>query len=94
MGVFSVHASLPYPRGLERMSSSCDEESCDEAVKTTPGIVYLSSVPPFMKPHKVRHLLSPYGSVGRVYLQPEGKHSTHTTHTHYSLQRRLFDRGV
>ncbi len=62
------------------MSSSCDEESCDEAVKTTPGIVYLSSVPPFMKPHKVRHLLSPYGSVGRVYLQPEGEHTTHTTH--------------
>ncbi|XP_064397747.1 uncharacterized protein LOC135344467 [Halichondria panicea] len=53
------------------MSESCDEESCEEAVKTTPGIVYLSRVPPFMKPHKVRHLLSPYGSVGRVYLQPE-----------------------
>lgn len=37
-----------------------------------PGVVYLSRVPPFMKPHKLRHLLSPYGSVGRIYLQPEG----------------------
>ena len=37
------------------------------------GIVYLSRVPPFMKPHKVKHLLSRYGSIGRVYLKPEGQ---------------------
>ena len=43
-----------------------------------PGVVYLSRVPPFMKPYKLKHLLSPYGSVGRIYLQPEGmfKNST------------------
>lgn len=40
----------------------------------SPGIVYLSRIPPFMKPHKVRHLLSQYGSVGRIYLQPEGRY--------------------
>ena len=40
---------------------------------TTPGLVYLSNIPPFMKPHKVRHLLGQYGEVGRVYLQPEGE---------------------
>ena len=40
--------------------------------ETVAGIVYLSRVPPFMKPHKVKHLLSRYGSVGRVYLKPEG----------------------
>ena len=39
---------------------------------TSPGIIYLSRIPPFMKPHKVRHLLSRYGGVGRIYLQPEG----------------------
>ena len=37
------------------------------------GVVYLSRVPPFMRPRKVRHLLSKYGSIGRVYLQPEGR---------------------
>ena len=40
------------------------------------GIVYLSRIPPFMKPLKVRHLLSQYGEVGRVFLQPEGVHTT------------------
>lgn len=41
--------------------------------ETVAGIIYLSRVPPFMKPHKVKHLLSRYGSVGRVYLKPEGQ---------------------
>lgn len=35
------------------------------------GIVYLSRVPPFMKPDKVRHLLSAYGDIGKVFLSPE-----------------------
>ena len=37
-----------------------------------PGVVYLSRIPPFMQPRKVRHLFSPFGTVGRIYLQPEG----------------------
>ena len=44
-----------------------------QSSEIVPGIVYLSRVPPFMKPHKVKHLLSHYGSVGRVYLKPEGQ---------------------
>ena len=40
---------------------------------STPGVVYLSRIPPYMKPAKIRHVFSQYGSVGRVYLQPEGK---------------------
>lgn len=35
------------------------------------GIVYLSRLPPHMKPQKVRHLLSDYGEIGRVYLAAE-----------------------
>ncbi|KAI9205682.1 uncharacterized protein BJ171DRAFT_501177 [Polychytrium aggregatum] len=35
------------------------------------GVCYLSRIPPFMKPIKVRQLLSQYGEIGRVYLVPE-----------------------
>ena len=35
------------------------------------GVVYLSRVPPFMKPIKLRHLLAQYGTILRVYLAPE-----------------------
>ena len=36
------------------------------------GVIYISRIPPGMRPTKVRHLMSAYGEVGRVYLQQEG----------------------
>ncbi|KAF2202725.1 hypothetical protein GQ43DRAFT_439462 [Delitschia confertaspora ATCC 74209] len=35
------------------------------------GVIYISRVPPFMKPIVVRKLLSPYGEIGRIFLTPE-----------------------
>lgn len=37
------------------------------------GIVYISRIPPGMTPPKVRHLLSGFGDVERVYLQDGSK---------------------
>ena len=68
------------------MESGEEEENVSEATEGSrsvaeqvakkkeraPGVVYLSRVPPYMKPHKLKHLLIPYGLIGRVYLQPEG----------------------
>ncbi|GJN89488.1 hypothetical protein Rhopal_002474-T1 [Rhodotorula paludigena] len=34
----------------------------------TPGLVYLSRIPPGMGPGKVKHLLGQFGDVGRIYL--------------------------
>ncbi|KTW32499.1 RNA-binding ATPase activator ESF2 [Pneumocystis jirovecii RU7] len=39
--------------------------------KKIPGIIYLSKIPPFMKPETVKHLLSQYGEIKRVFLTPE-----------------------
>jgi ESF2/ABP1 family protein len=36
------------------------------------GICYLSRIPPFMKPQKMRSLLEIYGPINRLYLKPEG----------------------
>lgn len=36
------------------------------------GVIYISRIPPGMRPEKVRHLMSQHGEVGRVYLQKEG----------------------
>jgi ESF2/ABP1 family protein len=41
------------------------------------GVVYLSRVPPFMKPQKLRSLLEPYGTINRIFLTPEDP----TSHT-------------
>ena len=45
------------------------EESRRKAKKS--GVIYISRVPPFMKPTTVRNLLSPYGTIGRIFLTPE-----------------------
>ncbi|GJJ72585.1 ESF2/ABP1 family protein [Entomortierella parvispora] len=42
-----------------------------QAARDKAGIVYLSKIPPFMKPVKLRHLLGKFGELGRVYLAPE-----------------------
>ncbi|KAL8779257.1 MAG: hypothetical protein Q9213_007029 [Squamulea squamosa] len=36
-----------------------------------PGVIYLSRIPPFMRPSTVRHLLSPFGSITKLFLTPE-----------------------
>ena len=35
------------------------------------GVVYISRIPPFMRPGKLRTLLEPYGKINRTYLTPE-----------------------
>jgi hypothetical protein len=46
-----------------------------ESNKPTPGIIYISRLPPGMTPQKVKHLMSSYGDIGRVYAQrKDGKH--------------------
>ncbi|KAH8727654.1 Pre-rRNA-processing protein ESF2 [Phaeosphaeriaceae sp. PMI808] len=39
--------------------------------KDKSGVIYLSRVPPFMKPTVLRSLLTPYGAVGKIFLTPE-----------------------
>ena len=35
------------------------------------GVIYLSQIPPYMKPEKIRHLLGQHGDIDRIYLAPE-----------------------
>jgi len=44
-----------------------------KAAQDRAGVIYISRIPPGMRPAKVRHLMSSYGDVGRVYLQQEGE---------------------
>ena len=78
--------------GMDLESSKSKKKEKNEL---TPGVVYLSRIPPFMRPRKVRHLLSQFGSIGRIYLQPEGRplvmRSLHVPMT--SLQTQSFTRG-
>lgn len=39
--------------------------------KVVPGIIYLGHIPPRLRPKHLRNLLSVYGEIGRIFLQPE-----------------------
>lgn len=55
-----------------------DEEEEEESEKPKgkkclPGIVYLGHIPPRMRPKHMRNILSAYGEIGRIFLQPEDR---------------------
>uniref|UniRef100_UPI00358FD22E activator of basal transcription 1 n=1 Tax=Myxine glutinosa TaxID=7769 RepID=UPI00358FD22E len=55
-----------------RVDENMKEEREDGHNKPiVPGVVYISYVPPRMRVKHVRHFLSPFGEMGRVFLQPE-----------------------
>ncbi|KAG7220408.1 hypothetical protein INR49_018246 [Caranx melampygus] len=39
--------------------------------KCVPGIIYLGHIPPRLRPKHLRNMLSVYGEIGRIFLQPE-----------------------
>lgn len=48
------------------------------------GIIYLSRIPPGMGPAKVKHILSTYGDVGRIYLVAAANSKTSSSNSHSS----------
>ncbi|KAJ3307553.1 Activator of basal transcription 1 [Blyttiomyces sp. JEL0837] len=54
------------------------------------GVVYLSRVPPFMSPAKLRQLLGEHGALGRVYLAPEDPTIAHRRRKYRHNRRQNF----
>ena len=61
-------APAPAPAAKALAPAALAAFTAEERAK---GLVYLGRVPPGMQPIKVRHLLSRYGEIGRLYLAPE-----------------------
>jgi len=57
-------------RGVSKPLTKKNLVASEAAIKRS-GVVYLSRIPPFMKPTKLRSLLEPYGAIGRIFLTPE-----------------------
>lgn len=58
--------------------------------KDKSGVIYLSRVPPFMKPNVLRSLLTPYGAVGKIFLTPESQASRTQRLRGGGTRRKLF----
>lgn len=57
------------------------------------GVCYLSRIPPFMKPQKLRTLLSRYGTLNRIYLAPESPTITARRKKYKHNRRQNFTEG-
>jgi len=60
----------PELRGVSKPLSRKNLVASEAAVKKS-GVIYISRVPPFLSPARLRALLQPYGSINRIYLAPE-----------------------
>ncbi|EJD00862.1 uncharacterized protein FOMMEDRAFT_125338 [Fomitiporia mediterranea MF3/22] len=57
------------------------------------GVIYISRIPPGMRPTKVRHLMSQHGEVGRVYLQQEDPKRAYLRKKYTSTKKANFTEG-
>ncbi|PFH50583.1 hypothetical protein AMATHDRAFT_144750 [Amanita thiersii Skay4041] len=64
-----------------------------KAAQDRAGIIYISRIPPGMQPAKVRHLMSAYGEIGRVYLQQEDPKRAYLRKKYTSTKKPHFTEG-
>ncbi|OSX59280.1 hypothetical protein POSPLADRAFT_1183979 [Postia placenta MAD-698-R-SB12] len=64
-----------------------------KAAQEKTGVVYISRIPPGMRPTKVRHIMSAYGEVGRVYLQQEDPKRAYLRRKYTSTKKAHFTEG-
>jgi ESF2/ABP1 family protein len=64
-----LRKSIDLP-GTSKLLSKKNLVATEAAIKRS-GVVYLSRIPPFMKPQKLRSLLEPYGPINRIFMTPE-----------------------
>ncbi|KAK0715587.1 hypothetical protein B0H67DRAFT_514742 [Lasiosphaeris hirsuta] len=65
----SQSKSLDLP-GVTKPLTKKNLVATEAAIKKS-GVVYISRVPPYMNPAKMRSLLEPYGKINRLFLAPE-----------------------
>ncbi|KAK0498335.1 hypothetical protein EDD18DRAFT_1157275 [Armillaria luteobubalina] len=64
-----------------------------KAVQDRAGIIYISRIPPGMRPTKVRHLMGAYGEIGRVYLQQEDPKRAYLRRKYTSTKKPHYTEG-
>ncbi|CCM03367.1 uncharacterized protein FIBRA_05497 [Fibroporia radiculosa] len=67
--------------------------SAFKAAQDKAGVVYVSRIPPGMRPTKVRHIMSEYGEVGRVYLQQEDPKRAYLRRKYTATKKAHFTEG-
>ncbi|KAI5970567.1 ESF2 [Candida margitis] len=67
-------------------------EKEQKRIKKT-GVCYLSKIPPYMKPSKLRSILSRFGSIDRLFLKPEDASIYHKRVKYGGNKKKRFTEG-
>lgn len=67
-------------------------EKEQKRIKKT-GVCYLSKIPPYMKPSKLRSVLSRFGSIDRIFLKPEDASIYHKRVKYGGNKKKRFTEG-
>jgi hypothetical protein len=67
-------------KGLLRKEAELYKEKLEKR-----GVIYMSRVPPFMKPNKARNMFEQYGEVTRLYLAEEGMYFSFMYHLLHNI---------
>ncbi|KAI5950380.1 ESF2 [Candida theae] len=67
-------------------------EKEQKRIKKT-GVCYLSKIPPYMKPAKLRSVLSRFGSIDRIFLKPEDASIYHKRVKYGGNKKKRFTEG-
>jgi len=80
--------------GLHKMKKLTPEqlEKAQKRIRRS-GVVYLSSIPPYMKPTKLRQIMERFGGVGRIFLKPEDTKAHRSRVKSGGNKKRKFDEG-
>ncbi|OSS45893.1 hypothetical protein B5807_09631 [Epicoccum nigrum] len=85
-----IAAGLPQDIKLQANKLAGKSIDLKAPTKDKSGVIYISRVPPFMKPTVMRSLLTPYGAVGRIFLTPEDSTSRTQRLRGGGTRRKLF----
>jgi ESF2/ABP1 family protein len=88
----SNKGNKPQPPQLVKHLAKKNLVATEKAIKKS-GVVFLSRVPPYMKPAKLRNLLEPYGTLNRIFLSPEDDKAHARRVKAGGNKRRLFTEG-
>ncbi|KAJ2851462.1 RNA-binding ATPase activator esf2 [Coemansia brasiliensis] len=76
----------------KKLLSAKDVERAQKTERKS-GVVYMSRVPPYMKPIQVRHMLEKYAQIGRIYLVEEDEQKRKQRKKTGGNKRRQYEEG-
>ncbi|MDI1486336.1 MAG: RNA-binding ATPase activator esf2 [Ramalina farinacea] len=92
-GPLSKEAETPDPT-LETSTISKIPKKSAASKKKKPGVIYLSRLPPYLKPQTLRHLFSIHGPITNLFLTPEPPATYHNrVHIHHGNRKRQYTDG-